>query len=119
MASTIINTSRPIKDKDGNICMDYEFAQMALSKVKDYELTHKEPAPINPKFVGWLQEGVNFVNSGKGTFTDYKAQNIYKEFGDNYDMIIANTNRANEALEKKGTFDNQVMQIVKGESKVK
>lgn len=119
MANTIINTSRPLRDEKGNICFDYEFAQMALDKISKYKSENKTPPQINPKFVEWLKEGVDFVKTGKGTFTDYKSQNIVKEFGDNYDMIIENTNRANAALEKKGVFDNKVMQVVKGDSNVK
>lgn len=118
MTNTTIDSSRPLRDKDNNICFDLEFAQKALYDIDTYNAAHKTPVNLSPKFVEWLREGVDYVKKGQGTFTDYKESHVVKEFaiGGSYDLVIDNTNKNNESLAKKGSFDNKTMQIVKGES---
>lgn len=116
MKNTTINQSRPILDKNGNVLFDYTFCEYALDKIDTYERENHKPAPLSPKFVEWLREGHEFVKSKKGTFTDYKERYILKDYANLYDQIIENTNRKNNELEKKGTFDARVVQTVKGVS---
>lgn len=106
---------RPLRDANGAIIDDYALAVEALDKIDKYQAKNKKPAPIPPKFVEFLRGGVEFVNEGKGTMADYKQANVLKQL--DYDLIIANTNKLNEKLEKKGNFNSKVMRTIKGVSK--
>lgn len=104
--------SRPLKS-GGKELNDEELASVALDKIGDYQLKTGSPAPVDPKFVEWLREGASYVKEGKGSFSDYKKATVLKTL--DYDMVLSNTRKANEKLEKAGAFDSKVMHIEKGE----
>lgn len=104
--------SRPLKSGDREL-NDEELASVALDKIGDYQLRTGSPAPVDPKFVEWLREGASYVKEGKGSFVDYKKATVLKTL--DYDMVLSNTRKANEKLEKSGAFDSKVMHIEKGE----
>lgn len=106
---------RPIRDDKGCVLDDVNFAKQALSRIDEYQKTHKTPPNITPKFIHWLRKGVQYVESGKGTMADYKQENIMKEM--DYDMVCANTDARNSKLERKGEFKTKVVQQVKGVAK--
>lgn len=111
----IENKIRPLKDEKGNIIDDYELCVEALNKIDKYQETNKKPAPVPPKFIQWLRNGVEFVKQGKGTMVDYKQANVLKEL--DYDLICANTDAQNAKLEKQGVFKSKVMKTIKGVAK--
>lgn len=118
MSSNIdLSTSRvrPLHHSNGVVLDDYETAKEALKCIADFEAKNKKPTPIAPKFVEWLRKGIEFVDNKEGSFVDYKQRTIQKQF--DYDLIIANTEKANQKLEKKGMFDAKVMKKIKGVSK--
>lgn len=106
---------RPLKDSNGNELSDYDLAVESLKKIDTFQQLNGQPAPISPKFISWLRNGVDFVNEGKGSFVDYKKNSILKEL--DYDLIISNTNKMNAQLEKKGAFNSKVVSQIKGVSK--
>lgn len=113
--SNLLIKERPLRRPDGTELNDYELAKEALKDIDKYQAEHKEPVKMSPRFVEWLREGVKFVDSGNGTFTDFKKQTVLKQF--DYDVIIENTNKLNQKLEKKGEFTPKVMKKIEGRSK--
>lgn len=104
--------SRPILNENGSVLNDYELAKVATKYVDDYAKSTGAIAPLDPKFVQWLRDGVKYVDEGKGTFVDYKNNSVYKEIGQmGYDAVVNKTNAMNDKLEKQGAFKPQ---IVKG-----
>lgn len=106
---------RPLRHSNGQMLNDYELFKVALKNVDEYEAIHKEPCKIDPNFIEFMREGVKFVESGQGSMVDYKKRHVLKQL--NYDLIIANTNKLNEKLEKKGTFKPQLIKKEIGRSK--
>lgn len=113
-ATNIEHKLRPLRDDKGDIISDYELAKQALKNIKEYQAKNKEPAPIAPIFVKWLENGVKYVDEGNGTMVDYKRETVRKQF--DYEMIVRNTNERNKQLDKKGVFTPKVMRTIKGES---
>jgi len=110
-----LTKSRPLSHSNGVKLDDYETAKEAIKCIEKFEKDNSTPSPIAPKFVEWLRKGVEYVDSGNGSFVDYKQRTIQKQF--DYDLVIANTEKANQKLEKKGEFNAKVVRKVKGVSK--
>ena len=113
---TISIKSRPLK-RNNKVLDDYELAKASVKAIDDYTKRYGTPPKIQPKFVEWLREGVKYVDNKEGTFNQYKDKYIFKEYADMYDQIIANTERQNERLTKKGEFDAKVVSKTEGRSK--
>lgn len=107
---------RPIK-KNNHVLNDYELAKEGLKSIDDYTKRFGMPPKIQPKFIEWLRDGVRYVDSKQGSFTEYKEKHIYKEYADLYEQIIDNTNKQNAKLEKKGEFTAKVVSKIEGRSK--
>lgn len=99
--------SRPLRNKKGIKINDYQTACYGLKCIEKYEKENGTPAPIEPKFKEWLEEGVKFVESGKGNFTQYKRKTIIRKLDIN--AIVDNTERKNAELSKKGVFNSKVV----------
>lgn len=110
--SSISDRSRPLKGTDGHVLSDDELARQIIKDADKYAKEHNEPAPIDYKFVEWLKDGVKFVQEGNGSWVDYKRRTVQKKF--DYSIVVENTNRLNERLEKEGEFDAKVIKQEKG-----
>lgn len=108
--------TRPLK-RGNHELNDYELAKESLRAIDEYTKRYGTPPKIQPKFVEWLRDGVKYVDNQQGNFVDYKERHVLKEYADLYDQIIANTEKQNAQLSKKGAFDSKVVQTIKGESK--
>lgn len=113
--STVLIKERPLRHDNGVELNDYELSKEALKYIDKYQAEHKEPVKMSPRFVEWLKDGIKFVDSGSGTFADYKKQTVLKQF--DYDLIIENTNKLNQKLEKKGEFNAVEMNRIDRRSK--
>lgn len=108
--------SRPLKHKNGDVLNDVELCRQAVKNIDDYSKQYGKPPNIDPKFVSWLRQAVNYCANG-GDIKTYKEQYIYKQYEPLYDEIIENTNKRNAVLNKKGAFKSKVIKTIKGESK--
>lgn len=106
---------RPLCHSDGVKLNDYETAKEALKCIENFEQTNHKPTPLAPNFVEWLRKGIEYVDQGQGSFVEYKERTVQKQF--DYDLIIANTEKANKKLEKSGEFNPKVVRKIKGVSK--
>lgn len=104
--------NRPLKNKQGISIDDYTSAKYGLECIRRYEKEKGEPAKISPRFVEWLKDGVNFVESKIGSFTQYKKKTIMRVL--DIDAILENTDRRNKELTKKGVFDTKIVKQKEG-----
>lgn len=113
--STSMIKDRPLRHSDGRILNNQELAKFSLEKMAEYQKDHNEPVKIDPQWVEWFKEGVKYVDSGQGNWVKYINSTVIKQM--NYDLVISNTNKLNEKLERQGEFKAQVMKKVEGRSK--
>ena len=119
MKSNIDDTnivSRPLRHKNGDVLNDVELCRQAVKSIDDYSKTYGKPPNIDPRFVMWLRQAVEYCDNG-GDIVKYKEQTIQKQYAPLYDEIIDNTNKRNATLSKKGAFKSKVVQRIKGESR--
>ena len=112
---TMMIKDRPLRHSNGQVLNDYELFKVALKNIDEYEAIHKEPCKIDPNFIEFMREGIKYVDSGQGSMVDYKKRHVLKQL--NYDLIISNTNKLNEKLERKGDFKPQLIKKEVGRSK--
>lgn len=111
----LLTKSRPLRHADGTILNNYETIQEGLKCIDKYQKENSKPCQIDPRFVQWARESVDYVNRGAGTMVDYINATVVKQF--DYGAVIDNTNRLNQKLERKGEFDPKLMSKIKGVSK--
>ena len=115
MMNTSINLgfrNRPLRNKKGTKINDYETAKYGLQCLQKIEKETGEPAKISPKFREWLEEGVNFVESKQGNFSQYKKKTIMRVL--DIGAILENTEKRNNELSKKGLFNTKIVKQEEG-----
>ena len=75
--STTDIQSKPLKHKNGQMLNDVELCKYALKTIDDYTEKFGKPPKIQPKFVAWLRNAVDYCEKG-GNMVDYKEKYIYK-----------------------------------------